>query len=205
MGFPGGASGKEPCLTAQEMQETQGSIPGSGRYPGGGNSHPLQYSCLENPLDRGAWRATVLGIPESRTGLKRLSTYTWYLQDNSFPADTKVYGSSSLLCKMTVFAYNLFTAPMLYSPPPFILLVVAQTVKRLSTMQETWVRSLGREDFWRRKRQPTPVLMPRKSHGWRSLVQAALHGVAKSWARLSDFTSLHSCFTMLCSFCHTAK
>ena len=43
---------------------------------------------------------------------------------------------------------------------------------------------------WRRKRQPTPVLLPRKSHGWRSLVQATVHGVAKSWARLNDFTSL---------------
>ena len=42
---------------------------------------------------------------------------------------------------------------------------------------------------WRKKRQPTPVLLPRKSHGWRSLVQATVHGVAKSWAQLSDFTS----------------
>ena len=47
---------------------------------------------------------------------------------------------------------------------------MAQTVKRLSTMQETWVRSLGGEVPWRRKRQPTPVLLPRKSHGQRSLV-----------------------------------
>ena len=36
-----------------------GAIPGLGRFPGGGNSNPLQYSCLENPMDRGAWRATV--------------------------------------------------------------------------------------------------------------------------------------------------
>ena len=66
--------------------------------------------------------------------------------------------------------------------------LVAQMVKRLSTIQETWVRSLGREDSWRRKWQPTPVLLPRKSHGRRSLVQATAHGVAKSWTRLSDFT-----------------
>ena len=39
-----------------------GSIPGSGRSPGGGNGNPLQYSCLENPVDRGAWRVTVHGI-----------------------------------------------------------------------------------------------------------------------------------------------
>ena len=48
--------------------------------------------------------------------------------------------------------------------------LVAQTVKHLSTMQETRVRSLGQEVPWRRKRQPTPVLLPRKSHGRRSLV-----------------------------------
>ena len=42
-----------------------GSVPGSGRPPGGGNGNPLQYSCLENPVGRGAWRATVHGVAES--------------------------------------------------------------------------------------------------------------------------------------------
>ena len=51
-----------------------GSIPGSGRYPGGGLHNPLQYSCLENPMDRGAWQATVHGVAKSRTGLKQIST-----------------------------------------------------------------------------------------------------------------------------------
>ena len=44
-----------------------GGIPGSGRTPGEGNGNPLQYSCLGNPMDRGAWQATVHGIPESDT------------------------------------------------------------------------------------------------------------------------------------------
>ena len=44
-----------------------GSIPQSGRYPGGGHSNPLQYSCLENPMDRGVWWATVHGVTESDT------------------------------------------------------------------------------------------------------------------------------------------
>ena len=44
-----------------------GSIPGSGRSLGGGNEDPLQYSCLGNPMDRGAWRATVHGVTKSRT------------------------------------------------------------------------------------------------------------------------------------------
>ena len=51
-----------------------GSTPGLGRCPGGGHSHPLQYSCLENPLDRGAWRATVHRFAKSWTRLKQLST-----------------------------------------------------------------------------------------------------------------------------------
>ena len=46
-----------------------GSIPGSGRSPGGGHGSPLQYSCLENPMDRGAWRATVHGMAKSWTRL----------------------------------------------------------------------------------------------------------------------------------------
>ena len=50
-----------------------GSIPGSGRSPGGGHGNPLQYSCLENPMDRGAWQATVYGVTESWTQLKQLS------------------------------------------------------------------------------------------------------------------------------------
>ena len=52
-----------------------GSIPGSGRSPGGGHGNPLQYSCLENPMDRGAWRATVHRVSESWTRVKQLSTH----------------------------------------------------------------------------------------------------------------------------------
>ena len=47
-----------------------GSIPGSGKSPGEGNGNPLQYSCLENPMDRGAWWATVHGVMKSQTQLK---------------------------------------------------------------------------------------------------------------------------------------
>ena len=51
-----------------------GSIPGSGRSPGEGHGNPLQYYYLENPMDRGAWQATVLGVTKSQIRLKRLST-----------------------------------------------------------------------------------------------------------------------------------
>ena len=59
--FPGGADGKESACNVGDP----GSIPGSGRSPGGGNGNPLQCSCLENPMDRGAWRVTFHGIAES--------------------------------------------------------------------------------------------------------------------------------------------
>ena len=52
-----------------------GSIPGSGRSPGGGHGNPLQYSCLEYPMDRGAWRAVVHRVAQSQTLLGRLSTH----------------------------------------------------------------------------------------------------------------------------------
>ena len=54
-----------------------GSIPGLGRSPGGGHDNPLQYSCLENPMDTGVWQATSIGL-QSQTQLKRLSIHTVY-------------------------------------------------------------------------------------------------------------------------------
>ena len=51
---------KNPPANAGDVREV-GSIPGSGRFPGGGHGNPLQCSCLENPMGRGAWRATELG------------------------------------------------------------------------------------------------------------------------------------------------
>ena len=55
-----------------------GSIPGLGRSPGEGNGNPLQYSCLENPMDGGAWGATVHGVAKSRT---QLSDFTHFTQN----------------------------------------------------------------------------------------------------------------------------
>ena len=53
----------------------RGSIPGLGGSPGGGHGRPLQYSCLENPMDRGAWWVTVHSVMKSQTRLERLSTH----------------------------------------------------------------------------------------------------------------------------------
>ena len=62
-GFPGGPLVKSPPASAGDAGDS-GEIPGSGRSPGEGNGNPLQYSCLGNPMDRGAWRAAVHGLKE---------------------------------------------------------------------------------------------------------------------------------------------
>ena len=85
-----------------------GSIPESGRSAGRRHGNQHHYSCLENPLDRGAWQATDHRITKSCTQLKQLNTHT----------------------------HNEYTGVSL----------VAQMVKNLPAIQETWVRSLGRED-----------------------------------------------------------
>ena len=72
-GFPGGASGKEPTCQCRRCQR-RGFGPWFRRSPGGGHGNPLQHSCLENPMDRGAWWATVHGVAESWARLKWLST-----------------------------------------------------------------------------------------------------------------------------------
>ena len=66
MGFPAGTVVKNLPANAGGSRD-EGSIPGSGRSPGGGNGNPLQYSCLENPMERGTWWATVHGVTKSLT------------------------------------------------------------------------------------------------------------------------------------------
>ena len=68
-GLPLWLSGKETSCNAGDAGDS-GSIPGSGRSPGRGHGNPLQYSCLGNPIDRGAWQATVHGVANSQTQLK---------------------------------------------------------------------------------------------------------------------------------------
>ena len=70
IGFPGVSEVKVSACNVGDL----GSIPGSGRSPGEGNGNPLQYSCLENPMDGGAWWAIVHGVAKSWT---RLSNFTF--------------------------------------------------------------------------------------------------------------------------------
>ena len=74
MGFPGGSDGKASACNEGDL----GLIPGSGRSPGEGNGNPLQYSCLENSTDGGAWWATVHRVAKSRT---RLRDFTFTFMD----------------------------------------------------------------------------------------------------------------------------
>ena len=73
LGIPRWCSGKECACSAGVTRDT-GSIPGSGRSPGGGHDNPLQYSCLENPLARGAWQAMVHRVAKRWTQLNWLHT-----------------------------------------------------------------------------------------------------------------------------------
>ena len=78
MDFLGGSDGKASACSVGDP----GSIPGSGRSPGEGNVNPLQYSCLENSMDGGAWWATVHGVAKSQT---RLSNFT-FIKLRKFPS-----------------------------------------------------------------------------------------------------------------------
>ena len=86
--FPGGSAGKDSACNVGDP----GSIPGSRRAPGEGNSKPLWVSCLGNVMDRGAWQATVHGVAKSRTGLSDF-TFTF-----TFMKELKIFGFQGNKC-----------------------------------------------------------------------------------------------------------
>ena len=110
-----------------------------GRCPGIGNGNPLQHSCLGNPMDRGAWRATVHGVTKNQT---RLSYFTYLLTYLSW------------ICLLGSY-------PMWHSGKESAC--QCRRYKRCGF--NPWVRKIP----WRRKRQPSSVLLPGKSHGQKSL------------------------------------
>ena len=73
-GFPVALAVKNLSANARDIRD-MGSIPGLGRFPGEGNGNPLHYSCLENLMDRGAWRSTIHWVTKSWTRLQRLSMH----------------------------------------------------------------------------------------------------------------------------------
>ena len=87
-GFPGGSDGKASACTLGDL----GLIPGSGRSPGEGNGNPLQYSCLENPMDEGDWQATVPGVAKNWTWL---SDFTFTKNESTLLVRKRVDTGSS--------------------------------------------------------------------------------------------------------------
>ena len=158
---------KKPPANEGDIRDTS-LIPGWGRSPGRGHGNQLQYSCLENPMDRGAWRATVHGVAKSRTRLKKLSTHTHMYTiklltfDFSFLKFKKIkktlFWSKYLHLVFYTIAsritFDSFTprffctgAKKLHAKRiPSGAPLVAQTVKNLPAMWETQFRSLGWED-----------------------------------------------------------
>ena len=102
-GLPGGTVVKNSPVSAGDTRDA-GSIPGSERFPGGGNDNPLQYSCRENSMDRGAWQATVHGVAKSQTRCWYSTVYllisdSWYIPPLPFPFDNyKFCFVNKLIC-----------------------------------------------------------------------------------------------------------
>ena len=164
---------KEPTCQHRILRDAS-SIPGLGRSPGGGHHIPLQYSCLENPMDRTAWQATVHRVAKSQTRPKQLSTHTHTshapirkssqsqtptstctpkpeIQHLNFnPGDEKFRAKKSL--KKFIIGHQM---PNSFLGPRFSILVF-------------WYYIRGPFP-WRRAGQPTPVFLPGESHGLRSL------------------------------------
>ena len=108
-GFPGGSDGKVSACNAGDPD----SILGFGRYPGEGNGNPLQYSCLENSMDGGAWWATIQGVAKSWT---QLSGFISALQVDSLPTELPgkpLLGALGDLISFPLDFFSLFCLPLL--------------------------------------------------------------------------------------------
>ena len=168
-----------------------GLIPRSGKSPGGGHGIPLQYSCLVNPMDIGAWQATVHRVAQSQTQLKQLSrnTCTAHLVN-------LLYHWKTTVCVVKPKYTNIPHKKTENKSKLVILFWRRQWQRRIPWTEEPgrlqsmgslrvghdWVTSLSLFTFmhWRRKWQPTPVFLPGESQGWESLVGCCLWGRTKS-------------------------
>ena len=120
--YPGGSDGKESACNAGATGDT-GLIPGSGRSPGEGNGNPLQYSCLKNPMNRRAWKATVYGVLKSSKKLSNQYPHTWcfYGKGNCSPLQ-----------------YSCWEIPMDREAWQTTVHGVSKNQTRLSTCTHTW-------------------------------------------------------------------
>ena len=130
-----------------------GSSPGSGGPPAGGHGPPLQCPCLENAMDRGAWRAAVHGVAESQARWKRLSARA--------PVHSHCCAAITTPISRAFPPSQTELPSLLTLTPRFPLFYFLITNMLISGTSYEWQR---------RQWQPTPVLLPGKSHGRRSLV-----------------------------------
>ena len=118
---------KNPPAKGGDIRVTT-STPGSGRSPGGGHGNPLQYSCLENPMDRGAWRATVHRFAKSWTRLKQLSTHMHILYVDMY----------SLLLRPLLVGHLCFDQTFTHTFKWVIIMSSASQMCRVVTFSQAW-------------------------------------------------------------------
>ena len=180
-----------------------GSVPGLGRFPGGGNGNPLQYSCLENPKDKGAWYAIAHRVAKSRTWLKRPSTHAKLILIINFLNNYKNFAFS--YCLRTARRSNQSILKEINPEYPMEDLMLKSQcfgylMRRANSLEKTL--RLGKIEGRRRRRrlQGTRWLdsiidsMDMNVSKLREILKdreawcAAVHGVTKSWTQLSDWT-----------------
>ena len=122
MGFPGGSVVKNPPANTGDARDVD-SIPGLGRSPGEGNGNLLQNSCLGNPMDKGAWWATVNGVTKESNMTERLTTtihliYTLGYRDHNGKTDRPIQNFSSVQFRSSVMSNSLRPHESQHVRPP---------------------------------------------------------------------------------------
>ena len=97
--------GEESACNAGDTRDT-GLIPGLGRSPGGKNDNPLQYSCLGNPMDRGAWRATVQRVMKSQTQLRLASLVSCKVDNCTFVCSETTWSEASQISSLESYSFD---------------------------------------------------------------------------------------------------
>ena len=150
MGFPYSSVGKESACNAGHL----GLIPRLGRFPGEGNGNPLQYSCLEIPMDKGAWKATVCGII--------------------------AVGYDLVIKPPPIYSVNIYCTPSWTEEPGRLQSMASLESDTTERLHFHFSLSLFTFMHWRRKWQPTPVFLPGEFQGQGSLVGCHLWGRPES-------------------------
>ena len=154
-----------------------GSIPGLGRSSGEGNGDPLQYSCLENSMDRGAWWAIVHGVTKSRTWLTNAHTSPW----------KGIIGRISLEWLMLKLKLQYFGYPMqrASSLENTLMLGKIEGKRRRGWQRMSWLDSITDSMHMNLSKL-------RETEKDRESWHAAVHGVSRSWTWFSDWTTTRS-------------